>query len=138
MGRISGPLLDRIDLQVEVIPVEPAELTSAAPGEPSSAIRERVIRAREVQAERFRGVEGVHTNSMMGSSRRRSCCRLDADSSAWLPRARGRLSRSARAYDRILKGARTIADLAGRAEIAAADVAEAIGSRSRVRGRWGR
>ena len=138
MGRISGPLLDRIDLQVEVIPVEPAELTSAAPGEPSSAIRERVIRAREVQAERFRGVEGVHTNSMMGSSLLRSCCRLDADSSALLTRAMERLSLSARAYDRILKVARTIADLAGRAEIAAADVAEAIGYRSLDRGTWGR
>ena len=138
MGRISGPLLDRIDLQVEVIPVEPAELTSAAPGEPSSAIRERVIRAREVQAERFRGVEGVHTNSMMGSSLLRSCCRLDADSSALLTRAMERLSLSARAYDRILKVARTIADLAGRAEIAAADVAEAIGYRSLDRGSWGR
>ena len=138
MGRISGPLLDRIDLQVEVIPVEPAELTSAAPGEPSSAIRERVIRAREVQAERFRGVEGVHTNSMMGSSLLRSCCRLDADSSALLTRAMERLSLSARAYDRILKVARTIADLAGRAEIAATDVAEAIGYRSLDRGTWGR
>lgn len=138
MGRISGPLLDRIDLQVEVIPVEPAELISAAPGEPSSAIRERVIRAREVQAERFRGVEGVHTNSMMGSSLLRSCCRLDADSSALLTRAMERLSLSARAYDRILKVARTIADLAGRAEIAAADVAEAIGYRSLDRGTWGR
>ena len=138
MGRISGPLLDRIDLQVEVIPVEPAELTSAAPGEPSSAIRERVIRAREVQAERFRGVERVHTNSMMGSSLLRSCCRLDADSSALLTRAMERLSLSARAYDRILKVARTIADLAGRAEIAAADVAEAIGYRSLDRGTWGR
>ena len=138
MGRISGPLLDRIDLQVEVIPVEPAELTSAAPGEPSSAIRERVIRAREVQAERFRGVEGVHTNSMMGSSLLRSYCRLDADSSALLTRAMERLSLSARAYDRILKVARTIADLAGRAEIAAADVAEAIGYRSLDRGTWGR
>ena len=138
MGRISGPLLDRIDLQVEVIPVEPAELTSAAPGEPSSAIRERVIRAGGVQAERFRGVEGVHTNSMMGSSLLRSCCRLDADSSALLTRAMERLSLSARAYDRILKVARTIADLAGRAEIAAADVAEAIGYRSLDRGTWGR
>ena len=137
MGRISGPLLDRIDLQVEVIPVEPAELTSAAPGEPSSAIRERVIRAREVQAERFRGVEGVHTNSMMGSSLLRSCCRLDGASAALLERAMERLSLSARAYDRILKVARTIADLAGRERITAQEIAEAVGYRSLDRGNWG-
>ena len=137
MGRISGPLLDRIDLQVEVIPVEPAELTSAAPGEPSSAIRERVIRAREVQAERFRGVEGVHTNSMMGSSLLRSCCRLDGASAALLERAMERLSLSARAYDRILKVARTIADLAGREQITAQEIAEAVGYRSLDRGNWG-
>ena len=138
MGRISGPLLDRIDLQVEVTPVTPAELTAAAPGEPSAVIRERVIRAREVQAERFRGVEGVHTNSMMGSSLLREWCRLDAASAALLERAMERLSLSARAYDRILKVARTIADLAGRADIAAADIAEAIGYRSLDRGSWGR
>jgi len=138
MGRISGPLLDRIDLQVEVTPVTPAELASAAPGEPSAAIRERVIRARELQAERFRDVEGVHTNSMMNSRLLREYCRLDSASEALLQRAMEQLSLSARAYDRILKVARTIADLAGRREIAAADVAEAIGYRSLDRGTWGR
>ena len=138
MGRISGPLLDRIDLQVEVTPVPPSDLTSAAPGEPSAAIRERVIRAREVQAARFRDVQGVHTNAMMGSSLLRACCRLDRASAALLERAMEQLSLSARAYDRILKVARTIADLAGRAEIVAADVAEAIGYRSLDRGTWGR
>lgn len=138
MGRISGPLLDRIDLQVEVTPVTPAELASAAPGEPSAAIRERVIRAREFQAERFRDVEGVHTNSMMNSRLLREYCRLDSASEALLQRAMEQLSLSARAYDRILKVARTIADLAGRREIAAADVAEAIGYRSLDRGTWGR
>ncbi len=138
MGRISGPLLDRIDLQVEVTPVPPSDLTSVAPGEPSAAIRERVIRAREVQAARFRDVQGVHTNAMMGSSLLRACCRLDRASAALLERAMEQLSLSARAYDRILKVARTIADLAGRAEIVAADVAEAIGYRSLDRGTWGR
>ncbi len=138
MGRISGPLLDRIDLQVEVTPVPPSDLTSAAPGEPSAAIRERVIRAREVQAARFRDVQGVHTNAMMGSSLLRACCRLNRASAALLERAMEQLSLSARAYDRILKVARTIADLAGRAEIVAADVAEAIGYRSLDRGTWGR
>ena len=138
MGRISGPLLDRIDLQIEVTPVQPAELASAAPGEPSAVIRERVIRAREVQAERFCGVEGVHTNAMMNSRLLREYCRLDDASSALLTRAMEQLSLSARAYDRILKVARTIADLAGHPEIAATDVAEAIGYRSLDRGSWGR
>ena len=68
MGRISGPLMDRIDLHVEVTPVAPAELAAAAPGEPSAAIRERVVRARGMQAERFRNLPGVHTNAMMNSA----------------------------------------------------------------------
>ena len=138
MGRISGPLMDRIDLHVEVTPVAPQELSATAPGEPSAAIRERVVRAREVQAERFRNTEGVHTNSMMNSAALREYCRLDAASAALLERAMERLSLSARAYDRILKVARTIADLAGRETIAAADVAEAINYRSLDRGNWGR
>ena len=138
MGRISGPLMDRIDLHVEVTPVAPQELSAMAPGEPSAAIRERVVRAREVQAERFRNTEGVHTNSMMNSAALREYCRLDAASAALLERAMERLSLSARAYDRILKVARTIADLAGRADIVQADIAEAINYRSLDRGNWGR
>ena len=138
MGRISGPLMDRIDLHVEVTPVAPQELSATAPGEPSAAIRERVVRAREVQAERFRNTEGVHTNSMMNSAALREYCRLDAASAALLERAMERLSLSARAYDRILKVARTIADLAGRADIVQADIAEAINYRSLDRGNWGR
>lgn len=138
MGRISGPLMDRIDLHIEVTPVAPQELSAAAPGEPSAAIRERVIRARAVQAARFGGMEGVYTNSMMNSAMLRDFCRLDAASAALLERAMERLSLSARAYDRILKVARTIADLAGREEIAAGDIAEAINYRSLDRGNWGR
>ena len=138
MGRISGPLMDRIDLHVEVTPVAPQELSATAPGESSAAIRERVVRAREVQAERFRNTEGVHTNSMMNSAALREYCRLDAASAALLERAMERLSLSARAYDRILKVARTIADLAGRAGIVQADIAEAINYRSLDRGNWGR
>ena len=118
MSRISGPLMDRIDLHVEV--------------------RERVVRAREVQAARFAGTEGVHTNAMMNVAMLREYCRPDAASAALLERAMERLSLSARAYDRILKVARTIADLAGRETIAAADVAEAINYRSLDRGNWGR
>ena len=138
MGRISGPLMDRIDLHVEVTPVTPQELSAAAPGEASAAVRERVIRARAVQEARFGGVEGVHTNSMMNSAMLREYCRLDAASAALLERAMERLSLSARAYDRILKAARTIADLAGRADIVQTDIAEAINYRSLDRGNWGR
>ena len=138
MSRISGPLMDRIDLHVEVTPVAPQELSVTAPGEPSAAIRERVIRAREVQAVRFRNAEGVHANSMMNSAMLREYCRLDAASAALLERAMERLSLSARAYDRILKVARTIADLAGRDAIVQADIAEAINYRSLDRGNWGR
>ena len=137
MGRISGPLMDRIDLHVEVTPVTPAELSRAEPGEPSAAIRERVVRAREVQQRRFRDVEGVHTNAMMNAAMLREYCRPDAAGAALLERAMERLSLSARAYDRILKVARTIADLAGRERITAQEIAEAVGYRSLDRGNWG-
>ena len=137
MGRISGPLMDRIDLHVEVTPVTPAELSRAEPGEPSAAIRERVVRAREVQQRRFRGVEGVHTNAMMNAAMLREYCRPDAAGAALLERAMERLSLSARAYDRILKVARTIADLAGRARITAQESAGAGGYRPPDRGQWG-
>lgn len=138
MGRISGPLLDRIDLHIEVTPVAPAELTSAAAGEPSAAVRERVARARAIQRRRFAAEPGVHTNAMMNAAMLRAYCRLDAAGAQLLERAMTQLSLSARAYDRILKVARTIADLAGRDEIAASDVAEAIGYRSLDRENWGR
>lgn len=137
MGRISGPLLDRIDMHIEVTPVNPDELQSAAEGERSVVIRERVMRAREVQRRRFEGVEGVHTNARMNSAMVRTYCVLDAQSDQLLRRAMERLALSARAYDRILKVARTIADLAGREQITAADIAEAIGYRSLDRGNWG-
>lgn len=138
MGRISGPLMDRIDMHIEVTPVAPADLADAAPGEPSAAIRQRVCRAREVQMKRFSNCAGVHTNAMMNAAMLREHCRLDAASAALLEQAMTRLSLSARAYDRILEVARTIADLAGRARIEAADVAEAINYRSLDRESWGR
>lgn len=138
MGRISGPLLDRIDMHIEVTPVPPAELADAAPGEPSAAIRERVCRAREVQRRRFEECGGVHTNAMMNAAMLREYCPLGAESASLLERAMQRLSLSARAYDRILKVARTIADLAGREKIEPADVAEAINYRSLDREGWGR
>ena len=138
MGRISGPLMDRIDMHIEVAPVSASELAGAAPGEPSAAVRERVCRAREVQRNRFRSCRGVHANAMMNSAMLREYCVLDAASAALLEQAMQRLSLSARAYDRILKVARTIADLAGREQIDAADVAEAINYRSLDRESWGR
>lgn len=138
MGRISGPLLDRIDLQIEVTPVGPAELASAPCGEPSAAIRQRVMRAREVQDARFCGIEGVHTNAMMNAKMLREYAVLDASARTLLERAMERLGLSARAYDRIVKVARTIADLAGEPVIAPAHVAEAINYRSLDREAWGR
>lgn len=138
MSRISGPLMDRIDLHVEVTPVPAAELSAAEPGERSAVVRERVVRAREVQRQRFGDAEGVHTNAMMNAAMLRAYCRLDADGAALLERAMERLSLSARAYDRILKVSRTIADLAGRERIALQDLAEAINYRSLDRETWGR
>ncbi|MBO5686196.1 MAG: YifB family Mg chelatase-like AAA ATPase [Alistipes sp.] len=137
MGRISGPLMDRVDMHIEVTPVKPEELQSAEVGEPSAVIRERVAKARAIQRARFEGVEGVYTNARMNTAMLREYCRLDAASDMLLRRAMDRLSLSARAYDRILKVARTIADLEGREAISSADVAEAIGYRSLDRESWG-
>lgn len=138
MGRISGPLLDRIDLHIEVVPVSVAELSADRAAESSAVIRARVLEARAVQAERFSGIEGVHTNAMMNAKMLREHCMPDAAARAMLERAMERLSLSARAYDRILKVARTIADLAGVDRIEAAHVAEAINYRSLDRESWGR
>ena len=138
MGRISGPLLDRIDLHIEVTPVDPSELQSATEGERSTVVRERVMRARAIQRERFKGVEGIYTNARMNTAMLREYCRLDEAGDRLLRRAMERLSLSARAFDRILKVARTIADLAGREQIEASDIAEAIGYRSLDRENWGR
>lgn len=138
MGRISGPLLDRIDLQIEVTPVPLAEMTTAAEGETSAAVRSRVIRAREVQAERFRGIEGVHTNALMNTKMLHAYCVLDEAARTMLERAMERLCLSARAYDRIIKVARTIADLEESERITTAHIAEAINYRSLDRDTWGR
>lgn len=137
MSRISGPLMDRIDMHIEVTPVPPSELSGVSSGEKSAAVRERVLRARAIQSARFVGQEGVYTNAMMNAAMQRAYCQLDASTATLLERAMERLNLSARAYDRILKVARTIADLAGRAQIETADVAEAINYRSLDRGNWG-
>lgn len=138
MNRISGPLMDRIDLHIEVTPVALEELSSNRVEESSATIRERVIRAREIQTARFEGIEGVHTNAMMNSRMVREYCPLDSAARTLLERAMERLKLSARAYDRIIKVARTIADLAGEAQIAPSHIAEAITYRSLDRESWGR
>ena len=138
MNRISGPLMDRIDLHIEVTPVALEELSSDRVEESSATIRERVIRARVIQTARFEGIEGVHTNAMMNSRMVREYCPLDSAARTLLERAMERLKLSARAYDRIIKVARTIADLAGEAQIAPSHIAEAITYRSLDRESWGR
>jgi magnesium chelatase family protein len=128
-GRISGPLLDRIDLHVEVPSVGVRDLTDRSPGEASAKIRDRVIAAREVQRRRFTG-SPTRSNGQMSLKQIHRHCELDRRGSALLEKAIERLGLSARAYARILKVARTIADLAGEPSIGAAHVAEAIGYRT--------
>lgn len=136
MQKISGPLLDRIDLHVEVMPVSFDEMTETRPTEPSEKIRERVLQARERQTERFEEEEGVYHNAMMPSRMVKEVCVLDAASKNLLKTAMERLGLSARAYDRILKVARTIADLAGQEHIRPEHVAEGIQYRSLDRDDW--
>ena len=138
MNRISGPLLDRIDMHIEVTPVSIADISREGHEESSAEIRERVVRARAIQTARFASAEGVHTNSMMNSRMLREYCPLDSQARSLLERAMDRLSLSARAYDRIVKVARTIADLAGEEHISSAHIAEAITYRSLDRESWGR
>lgn len=133
--RISGPLLDRIDLHVEVPPVAYGELSGPAAGEPSAAIRARVLAAREVQRARYQGT-GVHCNAQLPSALLRAACPLDRAAEATLKAAFDRLGLSARAYDRVLKVSRTIADLAGLQTIGPAQVAEALQYRTLDRKYW--
>lgn len=137
INKISGPLMDRIDIQIEVTPVEYSQMTDTTPAEPSSAVRQRVIAARERQRHRFEGIEGVFTNAMMNSAMIAEFCPLDQQSQTMLSRAMERLSLSARAHNRIIKVARTIADLEGSDHITSAHIAEAIGYRNLDRENWG-
>ena len=136
-GKISGPLLDRIDIQVEVSPVPVDELATAPEGEHSASIRERVVKARAVQTERFRDTPGVYCNAQMTRSMIERHVRLDAECAATLKRAMQRLNLSARAYDRILRVSRTIADLAGAPDVRPEHLFEAIGYRNLDRSDWG-
>lgn len=136
LGKISGPLLDRIDLHVEVTPVDFNELSSARKSEKSIDIRQRVVRAREVQAKRFADNPHVHSNAHMSPKTVRDICRIDDTGQALLKTAMERLGLSARAYDRILKVARTIADMDGSTAIQTGHLAEAIQFRSLDRESW--
>lgn len=137
LSRISGPLMDRIDLQVEILPVGFDDLQSEETGEPSSEIRKRVISARQIQTERFKNEPGIHCNAQMGARQMTRYVRLDAECSGILRNAMERLDLSARAYDRILRVARTIADLDASAEIRPHHLREAIGYRNLDRSSWG-
>ena len=136
LNRISGPLLDRIDLHVEVTPVGFNELSSFDPGETSSVIRERVIRAREKQYKRFSDQRGIYANAQMDSNLLKKICRIEKAGSSILKTAMEKLNLSARAYDRILKVSRTIADLDDQEEIRTEHLAEAIQYRSLDRESW--
>ena len=136
LNKISGPLLDRIDLHVEVTPVSFNELSNHTKGEASSSIRERVIKAREIQAERYKGSPGTYANAQMSSQQLRQICVITQAGEALLKKAMERLNLSARAYDRILKVSRTIADLAASEDIKIEHLAEAIQYRSLDREGW--
>ena len=137
MNRISGPLLDRIDIQVEIVPVPFEKLADQQPGETSAAIRERVIRARQIQLNRYANYSGIYCNAQMNSQLLRLYAQTDSACLTLLKTAMQRLSLSARAYDRILKVARTIADLEGAEQIAPHHLSEAIQYRNLDRENWG-
>ena len=136
MNRISGPLLDRIDIHCEISNVPFSELSTMKAGEPSEKIRERVIKARQVQEARFKDFKGIHCNAQMTERMLHQFAEPDAASMDMLRIAMERLKLSARAYSRILKVARTIADLAGCEKVQSQHIAEAIGYRNLDRGDW--
>ncbi|WP_318308648.1 YifB family Mg chelatase-like AAA ATPase [Flagellimonas crocea] len=136
LGKISGPLLDRIDIHIEVTPVPFDKLSEERKGESSVAIRKRVEAARDLQTKRFESVEGIHYNAQMGTKHIREFCKLNESSKNLLKEAMQRLNLSARAYDRILKVARTIADLEGVEGVVENHISEAIQYRSLDREGW--
>jgi magnesium chelatase family protein len=136
LGRISGPLLDRIDLHVEVPPVKFREISSERTGETSLQIRERVIAARRLQQERFASKPRITCNARMGTKELKTFCALDETTLELLKIAMSDMNLSARAYDRILKVGRTIADLAGAEQINPDHISEAIQYRSLDRQLW--
>jgi magnesium chelatase family protein len=137
LGRISGPMLDRIDLHIEVPQVKFREMSNAQPGESSLHIRERVVAARKLQTARFNGKKHVTCNARMGPRELKAFCELDEPARELLKHAMAEYNLSARAYDRILKVARTIADLAGSDKITGDHLSEAIQFRTLDRQIWG-
>ena len=135
LNRISGPLLDRIDLHVEVVPVSVSEISQTADGEKSTFIRERVINARKIQEQRFEG-SSIHSNAQMTSKQVKEICVISTAGQTLLNKAMDKLGLSARAYDRILKVSRTIADLEASPNVMASHIAEAIQYRSLDREGW--
>lgn len=138
LNKISGPLMDRIDLHIETSPVPISQLNKVERGESSEAIRTRVIAARAIQTERFKNTVGVHCNAQMGSKLTRQFCVLTDECRTIMEQAMNRLGLSARAYDRILRVARTIADLEAAPDILPIHLQEAITYRSLDRDNWGR
>ena len=138
LNKISGPLLDRIDIHVEVVPVPFKEMSEARNGEKSAQVRERVVKARKIQEERYQEKKNIHCNAQMTSRQLREICKIDSTGQLMLKNAMEKLSLSARAYDRILKVSRTIADLEGSAGILSEHLAEAIHYRSLDRESWGK
>lgn len=136
LGKISGPLLDRIDIQCEIAPLPFKDISKATPGEPSAMIRERVMKARSIQTKRFKDYPAVHCNAQMSERMIHTFAEPDEASLTLLRTAMERLKLSARAYNRILKVARTIADLDGSRQVQKAHIAEAIGYRNLDRGDW--
>ncbi len=137
MNKVSGPLLDRIDIQVEVVPVPFEKISEQQPSEASASVRERVIRARQIQEERFASFEGIHCNAQMNTKLLHTYAVPDAAGLSLLKTAMQRLNLSARAYDRILKVSRTIADLEASPRIESHHLAEAINYRNLDRENWG-
>jgi magnesium chelatase family protein len=136
LNRISGPLLDRIDIHIEVVPVPFDKLSEQRASEPSAAVRKRVTRARNIQTDRFRNYEGIHSNAQLTPALMREHCNISHECSQMLKNAMDKLGLSARAYDRIIKVSRTIADLEESEDIQPQHLAEAIQYRSLDRENW--
>jgi magnesium chelatase family protein len=137
LSKVSGPLLDRIDIHIEVTPVDFDQLADTRKAESSESIRNRVVLARDVQNERYLEMENMYCNAQMSSTQVREWCQISTAGQTLLKTAMNKLQLSARAYDRILKVARTIADLAQSEEIKIEHLAEAIQYRSLDRESWG-